>query len=469
MPLSAIRFDSQNDTYSYPDGWSLYTKFSHRLPAYYDNGHLVGAGVDTGAIIELENAMAAEAGIAAWAWDFYLPEAVVGAEDPEPKYHALMRGLEAFVESSNKSLMKFWVSVITDDHYGLSYPPTDQWKYLDDFADYINTLMQDPQYLRIQGKPVIGLFSLAPGGHGPNMDLTRWQQFLTPMGGQSRVFAGEMSGNVAQGQALGLQWLFTYGVQQLQGGQGHQPWTVTQTSDESSFGASVPGFFRVSRINAGLDRRASRDVDVPTDTWMDEPTQPQIYSHFAKGLGAPGTALAITFWNELAEEGAWCAPTAQEGTRYIDAIKWARRHVLPSSYSYPINLHNIDAAIVETSGAWSYVSPYTGVPGAHDSDQVVSSETGAYKKLAHVRMTACDVYAETGPDCGIAEIYKDDVLDQTIDCYAASQTTSAKIATVTFGGAPADHTVKVLVKGTKNAASSSVQIKLDYAKPTYVP
>lgn len=439
----------------------------HRWPNVYTDGKLKGTGIDTIAIVTAENNLAYNAGITAWAFDFYLPAEITHAEDPDEKHEWLQCGLEAFLQTANNSLMKFWVTVITDNQYGLSYPSTNEWKYLDAFADYVAALMQHPQYLRVRGRPVIGLFGLSPTGHGPDMDLTRWQQFLTPLGGQAGVYAIEMDGNVSKGQELSMNALYPYGVQSLPASQGHKPWTLLADVERAAFGGAVPGFDPISRLTPCADSRGLA-TSVDARTFEDQPTMPQWYEHVRDGMRVAGARMGMTFWNELAEEGPACVPTLQEGTRYLDGIRWAARFRRDDTYTYPINAYNADPAIVENSGTWTYVGPLpTGVAGCHDRDQVISANTGDYKKLIHVRLLEVDVYAETGPDCGIAEIYKNDVLDQTIDCYATSQTTSAKIATVTFSGA--DGTVKVLVKGTKHASSSSVQIKLDYFDLTYVP
>jgi hypothetical protein len=83
--------------------------------------------------------------------------------------------------------------------------------------------------------------------------------------------------------------------------------------------------------------------------------------------------------------------------------------------------------------------------------------------LQHDRLKSCNVYAETGPDCGTLEVYTDDEDEPTatVDCYAATQTTSALVAAVTFSGPLSAHTIKARV--------ASGTIKLDYFEPTYVP
>lgn len=417
--------------------------------------------------MESEIAAASAAGITAFLFDFYLPASVIVA-DPDPKHSALQAGLEAFLLASNNYLMKFWVNVIIDNRFGLSYPSTDSWKYLDDFANYIANLMTHPQYHRINGLLPIGQFGVGGGAAGPTMTLAQWRQFLAPMGGQRAVYAIQTGGISAAVATYGLQGFFRYGIQNLSAGLGQQPWTVSQTLDENVSNSPPAGAFRVEQMTPANDSRALQTV-VTSQTWIDQPTQIQLIQDIANGLKNRAHQY-ITFWNESAEEGLAFYPTLQEGNRYLDAMYDARHGTLRSTYTYKINAVNCDSTIVETSGVWSYVGPIpTGVDGAHDRDQLISSTAGSYKKLIHPRLTACSIFADTGPDCGILEVYKDDVLDQTIDCYATSTTISANVATVTFPGPLLNHTVKVLVTGTKRAESSSVQIKLDYFLPTYTP
>lgn len=468
VPLSAVYFGAWNDTYDYPTGWSFYTKFPHRWSSLYNNGHFKGTGIDSVAIMEAENAAASDAKITAWAFDFYLPAAITHASDPDEKHEFLNAPLEAFLVSSNKSSMKFWVTMIGDSRFGMTYPAGDPFKYFTAFSNYVANLMADPQYLKIDGKPVIGLFGIGGGAAGPTITVTDWQNFLAPMGGQAGVFAIEMTGTDSRAVTYGMQASFKYGVQNLPGGLGHQPFSLSMAQDMARW-TPAAGLLKIAQITPANDGRAL-DTVVTTRTFVDQPSQPQWLEFLVNGLGLSGSKHAMTFWNESAEEGAAVHPTAQEGSRFLKGIKWARTGQYDSTCTYPVNAYNADTEIVASSGTWTYVGPLpTGVVGAHDRDQVISANVGDYKELIHARLIACDVYAETGPDCGIVEIYKDGVLDQTIDCYTAGQATSVKIATVTFTGPVTDHRVKALVKGTKNGASSSVQIKLDYFNPTFVP
>jgi hypothetical protein len=178
--------------------------------------------------------------------------------------------------------------------------------------------------------------------------------------------------------------------------------------------------------------------------------------------------VVIAAYNEIAEAGAGVVPTVQEGTRYLDVIEWTKHPGnAPSSYSFNWSANWLSCG---SSGTWAeYFPDPSGVQGAHDGDQLISSEAGAARWITIERAISCDIYAETGPDCGILEVFKDGNLDQVIDCYAPARSVSVPVATVSFSGTPTLRTVRVRVTGSKRAESSSAQIKLDKFRPTIAP
>jgi hypothetical protein len=62
---------------------------------------------------------------------------------------------------------------------------------------------------------------------------------------------------------------------------------------------------------------------------------------------------------------------------------------------------------------------------------------------------------------GNADIYIDGVLDATIDCYASGFQYQQLVYTKS-GLAPGSHTIKIVVKGTKNANSQNYYLNVDY-------
>lgn len=365
--------------------------------------------------------------------------------------------------------MKFWVTVIVDDRYGISYPSTDHWKYLTattpSFSSYVDNLTDDPQYLRIDGKPVIGLFS--SGGSGPAMSLAQWDAFLAPMGGRSGVFAIQMSCSDADATTFSANAKFCYGVQNVLPSTGQNAWTSLQTLDQAKWASSLTGgFVRIAQINAVQDPRALDTSLVAGTRFSDQPTEPQWFSHVIAGLSVNNARTAIIFWNELAEEGPGVIPTVGESTRYLDAIKWARIGPVPTTYTYELNLHSL---YVTGTGFTTYQSPFSGnAGGAHENDEIESATTGHIRTVSHPSMTGCGLYARTGPDEGIVKAVVDGIDTADVDLYSASLTHHVNVWN-SSALSDATHTCGWRVTGTKNASSSGVKAVLDSAKITYNP
>jgi len=83
-----------------------------------------------------------------------------------------------------------------------------------------------------------------------------------------------------------------------------------------------------------------------------------------------------------------------------------------------------------------------------------------------------DIYwrAVKGPDCGMADVYIDDVLEKTVDCYA-SPMTPYQFAFIRKGLDPGrTHTLKIIVRGDKNPQSSGTVIRhmlVEYSAESY--
>lgn len=212
----------------------------------------------------------------------------------------------------------------------------------------------------------------------------------------------------------------------------------------------------------------ARAQDAPGATWVDQPTQPELQQFVADAFGTNTSPQSfwIYAWNETAEGGPGIVQTAQEGTRYTDALKWGRGLPHPNLYTYELSLQSL---VMSNSGTWTLVQPASfGIQGAHDSDEISSSNTGDFKSLTHARMTKCELMASTGTDRGIVEADVDGSFVANVDLYSASP---AVHQAVWSSGTLSDasHTCKFLVTGTKNASSSSVKVQIDSVRVTYHP
>lgn len=469
--ISLVRFDGWNDSYDYTGASSWRNNFFHLFPSDYSNGYLKGTGIDTVTVMEKENLRAASMGAAAWCFDTYLPATITHAADPNEKHEFLQAGFEAYLQTSNIGLMKFWFNFIVDNRYGLSYPASNEYKYLtgaNSFSTYFAAYITHPQYHRINGKPAIGLFS--SGGAGTAMTLNQWQSFLSPFGGQSAVHVVQMSGSDADFTTFQCQSRFKYGIQNLTAAQGHKPFSYSSDRDKTKWTQALSGGeSRVTQINLANDARAY-DSAPGTRTWVDRATHPGAVSYIREALRTPGSVQAIMIWNDLHEDSGGVPPTAQDGDYLMRAMLRAKTGKGSATERYPINLANADTTIVDSSGTWTYVDPWAANTATmHDHDQVTCATANAYKAVnAHPGTLSVEIWGEQGPDRGIVEIQKDGVVQATVDCYAAVRVPSALLATVTYS-TPTTGTVKARVTGTKNASSSSATIGLDVAWVTYAP
>ena len=83
-----------------------------------------------------------------------------------------------------------------------------------------------------------------------------------------------------------------------------------------------------------------------------------------------------------------------------------------------------------------------------------------------------DIYwrAVKGPDCGLADVYIDGVFQKTVDCYSNPQT-AEQIAFLKTGlNTKVVHTIRVVVRGEKNAVSKGTKVKhllFEYSAESY--
>jgi hypothetical protein len=184
------------------------------------------------------------------------------------------------------------------------------------------------------------------------------------------------------------------------------------------------------------------------------------------GTAIQNKLMVVGTWDEIGETRG-IVPTAQEGTRFLDAIGWARGLPKSSSYTYEIDMTSL---VQTTTGTgWTEVFPDpNGIQGAHDGDEVSSSTTNDAKSITHPTMTRCGIRSSTGPDRGIFTPNVDGVDQANVDLYSAIPAVHQLVwqSSVLAVGT---HTCKLTVTGTKNGSSSSVNVQPDSWQITYVP
>ena len=116
------------------------------------------------------------------------------------------------------------------------------------------------------------------------------------------------------------------------------------------------------------------------------------------------------------------------------------------------------------SGNWSE----TGAANFYEGRARTASNAGAEVTFT---FKGRDIYwrAVKGPDLGKADVYLDDVLQTTVDCWA-SRANPLPLAFMKRGLSDGGHTIRIVVKGEKNALSSGTAIKhmfFEYSADTY--
>lgn len=102
-----------------------------------------------------------------------------------------------------------------------------------------------------------------------------------------------------------------------------------------------------------------------------------------------------------------------------------------------------------TSGTWTTPAATTAFENAGNAGEWAAYEYRGY---------GFQLYMQQGPDCGKADVYLDDVLQSTVDLYAAAATGS--VVALTAQSVPLDiHRVKVVCDGTKNGSSSGTRVR----------
>jgi hypothetical protein len=448
----------------------IFTDFGNRAPSLWNNYSIWGTGVDTQSIVDAE-LQAAQGAVTYFAYDWYPP---LSAFPTDPQNAPLQSGIMAAAEAHRVSPYKSLVSytfMLTGQWWKYNTSLPGDWGRSSAYQAYMVACMQEAAYLKIGGRPVIGIYDYAAlSGADQVIFQGVIDSLITAYGGPIYIDAQDFSAlTCTDFLSRGARWKTTYGpnpglpspVNNTQ-----YAWENQRARDVSLWGWPGGGIQYYSFLTPFNDQRPRNTLAY----WVDQPSMPEWQNHIGAGFyvtfagfGSATPEICVVYsWDEIDEGGPGMSPTVQERRRYLDALLWAKTGHWPSEY-----LYELDAAqnnFVKT-GTWTRSAQ---TPGMFNNDEIISNSTSDKVDFVHTRCRYLGVLATMGPDRGNAEVLIDDVLVATVDLYAASTTYQNQVfmSTRLDGGT---HKITVRVPGTKNPLSSSTQVGYDACRIIYNP
>ncbi|MDG0792181.1 DUF4038 domain-containing protein [Cohnella ginsengisoli] len=166
-----------------------------------------------------------------------------------------------------------------------------------------------------------------------------------------------------------------------------------------------------------------------------------------------GTYAAIA--SGITGVASWTTPAQPSVTQ--DWVLLVLDNALPQpAVSVPMTKIDDTASAVAYGGTWN-----AGSPNANYYNSTIhwSTTAGSYAEFAFTG-TSVNWYASRNPAQGKADVYIDGALDATVDLYGASTTDSA-VMYAKGGLTNASHTIRIVARGDKNAASSGYYVTVD--------
>jgi len=465
----------------------VFTDYGHRRPLAWTNHRQYGSGIDSQA--GHDKTLQDLAGAVQWIqYDWYPPlECFTGDPQNAPLQSQLMTMYLAHRASAYKSLVKFGFMIDPSWYsYNSSLPLPGDGGRNSVYRAWLVTQMQDSQYMRIGGQPVLGVYSYAAMSSG---NKTAWLAELDAItaamvaagviasGTLPYIIIQDHNSTAASAHLSKASRLVrtTYGPNPGPSGfagPGRYAWDVVRSSDVTLSQSPGGGEWKAVDVTAGNDARPKGASD--NIAFADQPTMPELQSHISRqfednqtgGIGLPDL-LAYHALSENTETGHGVIPTVQELRRYLDVMLWYKTGVYPQHYMYSLCAAQTNFT---RTGTWTESAV---AAGPFDGTEVTSVTTNDKVEFSHVRCRHLGVLATKGPDRGIANIYIADsggafTLVTTVDLYAASVSYQNQVFMSTrLGGGTCS--IRVEVSGTKNASSSSNKIGWDACRIVYNP
>lgn len=462
IPTLALRFDgwpvdaTAQATIDPRQATTFRTDWTSRTPV---GGYsMYGSGVDAQAHENQNIQWASSRGIDGFVYLCITPAEIYHATaDTDPIREDISIPYNAFKSSPYKNRMKFALLL---QGISLRYPypgfpghpanSTDGGAYLTQWASYVATQLADPQYLQIQGRPMIGLYA------SPDMPTAMWTTFVSALQtdcGCNPIFTDWQHSNsdaVRLGEAIKAAYP-------------PNPWIPNGTtqhaySEQAALdvaGSGVNGTLTTAVISTLQDARAlTHTVGTdPTLSYVDAPTMPEFAAHLKEMWNVVSSGFRPVFrsihaWNEWAEDGNGLAPSNQEGYRFLDQIDWQKHpEKTPPAYTYGMS----PEALTFTRGGsgWS-LARMLGASNASvfNNAEMVDSTGNDTLSLNHVAWQGAAIYGSTASGLGTFEVSIDGAPVATVSQAAGSTTRHVRLWSKTFD-VEKTHTVSLrVVSGT---------------------
>lgn len=286
----------------------LYTDFSGRQPIW-------GWRDDDLSIMERQIDLAADNGIDMFVFCWYFADSNEDINIEKIQNNSLHTSIQLFMKAKNKHRMKF--AVLIANHQGFEIIGKERWLQTVQFLS--DNYFHDPQYLKIDGRPLIQIFSPAP----------------------AHEFFGDMRDEARQ---KGWKDLYIYSCFKFYSDADMNGWyniiePSAKTSEKRSYDTLVKYVEKAWRwsfntnvvpiVMAGWDKRPWEKKEA--SIYYTRGTAKQFGNHFERALDCIETShpkvplVMIYAWNELGE-GGYLVPTRDDPkAKYLKQIKQIRK------------------------------------------------------------------------------------------------------------------------------------------------
>lgn len=472
-PVGVVRFDAwpnpadlsggtSNSSIDPRQSGTFQADFNSRAPIQGFANY--GTGVNAQAREDQNILYASANGVDFWSFLCIIPPEIYhGTPDTDPIRELFSTPFSAYRTSQYKSRMKFMLIL---QAISLRYPypgfpgtpanTTDGGAYLTQWGTYVAGMLNDPQYLVVDGKPQVGMYS------GTKMPDAMWATFkaaVTAAGGPAFDLV-DWNHDSTTATRLGAASLSAYppnpGLPSGNGQHTYQEQDVIDTTQGTFIGF---GRSYVTVITSHLDQRPlshnnAVDAVIP---WIDQPSQVEWYNHVYRMIHRVTSGFSPKFsilhsWNEYAEDGQCIEPTTQEGTRRLDGVKWARNPAtLPSAYTYSMSP---EGALFTKVGSWTMTRLLATT--AHDNRAMTSGTLNDTLSFTHIVTTAFALYGDTALAGGTFNVQVDGGAATPVSTVGSA----AHHQLLWSSGALAEgtHTVLVTILGTGSVSLDALKI-----------